>query len=112
MPNCYDIAYMLGLGISAPIWLAVPKARRKVLRALRERGGQVEPRNPSHWAVMIHAVSLGEMNATKALVDLLRQRSPDLQFIISTTTDTGHARGTALYGGLSDVMLIRYPIDF
>src|SRR5690349_4499253 len=72
MINSYDIAYSLGLGLSAPLWLAVPRARRKVLKALRERMGHVEPRNPSRWAVMIHAVSLGEINATGALVQMLR----------------------------------------
>jgi 3-deoxy-D-manno-octulosonic-acid transferase len=112
MPNLYDIAYTLGLGFSAPFWLAVPKARLKVLRALRERMGQVETRNPSQWAVMIHAVSLGEMNATQSLVDRLRKTEPPLQFIISTTTDTGYARGGQLYGNAPDVRLIKYPLDF
>ena len=112
MPNFYDVAYIFGLGLSAPVWLALPKARRKVLRALRERMGQVEPRDSSHRAIMVHAVSLGEMNATKALVDLLRRVGPDLHFVISTTTDTGHARGTTLYGDAPDVTLIKYPLDF
>ena len=39
MINRYDIAYSLGLGLAAPVWLALPRARRKVLRALRERMG-------------------------------------------------------------------------
>jgi 3-deoxy-D-manno-octulosonic-acid transferase len=112
MANGYDIAYSLGLTVTAPLWLAAPKARRKVLRALRERMGDVPERNPSHWAVMIHAVSLGEMNATRALVEQLRAAAPDLQFILSTTTDTGYARAMELYGASADVTLIRYPLDF
>src|ERR1700712_4678549 len=47
MINHYDIAYSLGLGISAPVWLSLPKARRKVLTALRDRMGDVQPRTPS-----------------------------------------------------------------
>ena len=112
MPNFYDIAYSLGLGLTAPLWLALPKARRKVLRALRERMGRVESRNPSHWAVMVHAVSLGEMNATRALIEALREAGPDLHFIVSTTTDTGYARAEQLYGCAADVTLIKYPLDF
>jgi 3-deoxy-D-manno-octulosonic-acid transferase len=112
MPNGYDIAYSLGLTATAPLWLVAPKARRKVLRALRERMGDVPERNPSHWAVMIHAVSLGEMNATRSLVEHLRLAAPDLQFIISTTTDTGYTRAGELYGNASDVTLIKYPLDF
>ena len=112
MPNTYDIAYCLALSLSAPVWMLLPKARRKVLRALRERMGHVEPRNPSRWAVMIHAVSLGEMNATRSLVDRLAAAHPELQFIISTTTDTGYDRARQLYGESAGVTLIKYPLDF
>lgn len=112
MINRYDIAYSVGLGLSAPVWLSLPKARRKVLGALRERMGDVESRDLSRWAVMIHAVSVGELNATSALVAMLRKAEPRLQFIISTTTETGYAQAEKLYGSTSDVMVIRYPLDF
>ena len=112
MLNGYDIAYFTGLSLTAPLWLALPKARRKVLKALRERMGHVQPRHPSKWAVMVHAVSLGEMNATRALIDLLRRSNPELQFIVSTTTDTGYDRAQQLYGKSADVTLIKYPLDF
>ena len=112
MLNGYDIAYFTGLSLTAPLWLVFPSSRRKVLKALRERMGHVEPRHPSKWAVMVHAVSLGEMNATHALIDLLRKSNPELQFIVSTTTDTGFDRGRQLYGNAADVTLIKYPLDF
>jgi 3-deoxy-D-manno-octulosonic-acid transferase len=112
MLNAYDIAYGLGLGIAAPVWLTFPKARRKVLKALRERMGNVQARSGSAPAVMIHAVSLGEMNATRAMVARLRERRPGLQFILSTTTDTGFDRGVELYGSAADCRVIRYPLDF
>ena len=112
MPNRYDIAYSLGLGLTAPLWFAFPKARRKVLKALRERMGNVEPRNPSHAAIMVHAVSLGEMNATRSLIDLLRTANPHLQFIVSTTTKTGYDRAEEIYGKVIDITLIKYPLDF
>ncbi len=111
--NFYDLAYTLALAISSPIWLIKPKSRRKVLRALRERTGRnIPPQNLSHPAILIHAVSLGEMNATRALVAELSARRPDLHFILSTTTDTGHAQGQKLYAGNPKVTLIRYPLDF
>jgi 3-deoxy-D-manno-octulosonic-acid transferase len=61
---------------------------------------------------MIHAVSLGEMNATRAMVAKLRQARPGLQFVISTTTETGFNRGNELYGSAPDCRVIRYPLDF
>jgi 3-deoxy-D-manno-octulosonic-acid transferase len=112
MLNAYDIAYGLGVGFSSPFWLAKPSARRKVLGAFRERMGHVSPRDQSHPAILLHAVSLGEVNATTALVRLLREKRPDLNYIISTTTQTGWDRARQLYGNDSDVTLIRYPLDF
>ena len=37
MINFYDIAYGIGLGLSAPYWLIKPSARRKVLKAFDQR---------------------------------------------------------------------------
>lgn len=61
---------------------------------------------------MIHAVSVGEINATRSLVHELRLKRRDLHVIISTTTKTGYERGQELYGGAPHVTLIRYPLDF
>jgi 3-deoxy-D-manno-octulosonic-acid transferase len=113
MFNGYDIAYSLLVGAGAPYWLIKPSARRKVLGALRQRMGRGLPtRDLSQPAVLIHAVSLGEINATRALVRMLQEQRPDLHVIISTTTETGHARGEELYGSAANVTLIRYPLDF
>jgi 3-deoxy-D-manno-octulosonic-acid transferase len=110
--NGIDFAYASGLLVSAPFWLIKPSARRKVLKALRERMGDVPVRDSARPAVLIHAVSLGEMNATRALVEKLRIASPGTQFIVSSTTDTGYQRGIALYGAQKDVTVVRYPLDF
>jgi 3-deoxy-D-manno-octulosonic-acid transferase len=112
MINHYDIAYGLGVGLSSPFWLAYPKARRKVLGAFSQRMGSVPSRDLTKPAIMIHAVSVGEINATRALVDVLRRERPGVEFIISVTTQTGFDRAKALYGSTSDVTLTRYPLDF
>jgi 3-deoxy-D-manno-octulosonic-acid transferase len=110
--NQYDIAYAMGLSLSAPVWLFKGRARRKVFRAFSERMGHAPARDRSRPAVMLHAVSLGEINATRALIDHLRTQRPGLEFIVSVTTDTGFARGKELYGQVPDVTLVRYPLDF
>ena len=113
MINFYDIAYSLGLGLSCPFWLLKPSLRRKVFAAFSHRMGQVAPRSSPQPAVLIHAVSLGEMNATRGLVDRLRQLRPDLHLILSATTDTGFARAQELYGKEPGaITIIRYPLDF
>src|SRR5581483_1952710 len=89
-----------------------PSARRKVFSAFSQRMGRVQSREADAPAVMIHAVSLGEINATRALVEALRQSKRRLHFIISTTTETGFARGQEIYGGKPDITLVRFPLDF
>ncbi|HEV8290683.1 MAG TPA: 3-deoxy-D-manno-octulosonic acid transferase [Tepidisphaeraceae bacterium] len=126
MINTYDIAYGLAVGASAPYWLIKPSSRRKVFEAFSQRMGDVPNREGTQPAVMIHAVSLGEINATRMLVARLRELKPDLHIIISTTTETGYARAMELYGSNgratpshllideppSPFTVIRYPLDF
>jgi 3-deoxy-D-manno-octulosonic-acid transferase len=112
MPNLYDIAYTLTLALSAPLWLPRTTTRHKVLSALGQRMGHVHPRQTCTEAILIHAVSLGEINATRALVNQLQQHRPDLHIIITTTTATGYDRGRQLYGGRSNITLTRFPLDF
>ena len=113
MINGYDIAWGAIVGVSAPVWLFSRKARTKVRRAFSERMGRGVARDLAAGpAVMVHAVSLGEMNASRALVRMLAEARPDLRFVVSTTTDTGFARGRELYGADPKVTLIRYPLDF
>ena len=47
-------------------------------------------------AVWVHAVSLGETNAAKALIDALRQRHPQLRLLLTHSTATGREAGKAL----------------
>src|SRR5437762_6943850 len=114
MINLYDIAYRAGLWASAPVWLARESSRRKVMSALQQRNGRGLPPVPAgtRGTILVHAVSLGEMNATRALIAKLRESRPGLQFVVSATTDTGFARGMELYGPAKDVEVIRYPLDF
>jgi 3-deoxy-D-manno-octulosonic-acid transferase len=112
MINFYDIAYGFGVAVSAPYWIAKPSARRKVLGAFSQRMGDVSNRATEQPAIMIHAVSVGEINASRALVDALRCERPDVHVIVSTTTQTGYDRGQQLFGSASNVTLIRYPLDF
>jgi 3-deoxy-D-manno-octulosonic-acid transferase len=110
--NFYDISYGAVLAISSPFWLARSRTRRKVSRALRERMGHDIGSGEQGPAVMIHAVSLGEINAARAMLQSLREARPELRFVISVTTDTGYARGQELYRSDPRVTLIRYPLDF
>ena len=103
--------YAVAAAAAAPVWLLRTKSRHKVASALRNRMGHVERRAGDGPAILIHAVSLGEMNATRALVAKLRERRPDVHIIISTTTNTGYDRGMTLYANEPNTTLIRFPLD-
>ncbi|MCH2137074.1 MAG: hypothetical protein MK101_10935 [Phycisphaerales bacterium] len=57
--------------------------------------------------VLLHAVSVGEVNAIRALVPMLQQRGCEV--VVSVTTDTGIARGKACFG--EGAAVVRYPLD-
>lgn len=110
--NLYDLAYALGVAAASPIWATRSKSRAKVLSAFRERFGDVPPRQGGRLAIWIHAVSLGEVNAARALIEQLLASRNDLDVIVSTTTTTGHERARNLYTTSSRVWVVRYPLDF
>jgi 3-deoxy-D-manno-octulosonic-acid transferase len=60
--------------------------------------------------VLIHAVSVGEVNAIRGLVDRLASDRAAPEIVVSATTDTGFARAKALFAEHHAV--IRTPFDF
>ena len=60
--------------------------------------------------IWIHAVSVGEMMVALKYLERLRTELPDRQFIISTTTSTGHA--VARKNLKENDVLLYYPADF
>ncbi|UCC23113.1 MAG: 3-deoxy-D-manno-octulosonic acid transferase [Planctomycetota bacterium] len=104
-----DFLYLLtAIGIS-PIVL-YRMARYKRYRAgWDNRFGKIARKHPQKKCIWIHAVSVGEVNATKTIVKELRERFADFEIVISTTTDTGFARASSLYG--NDLAVFYFPLD-
>ena len=99
----FDLGYLLFAACAAPWWL------RKKRGGWRERFGHARPLgqpDPARPRLMIHAVSVGETNLIRPLVDLLAR---DYDLIIASTTDTGAARARELYADRAT--LVRYPLD-
>ncbi len=103
----------LAYGIAAIIYLPVLTYQMIVQRKNRhgwgQRLGHIAPRNGDRPCVWVHAVSLGEVNATRTLIAALRGTRGDIDIVVSTTTDTGHARAHQLY---PDLHVFRFPLDF
>ncbi len=56
--------------------------------------------------VLVHAVSVGEVNAVRALVAAL---SDTCEVVVSATTDTGFSRAVQVFE--PDIRVVRYPFD-
>lgn len=61
---------------------------------------------PSIW---VHAVSVGEVQASAPLVNALLARFPEVPLVLTTVTPTGRARAKALFKDRVDVRYV--PID-
>jgi 3-deoxy-D-manno-octulosonic-acid transferase len=104
-----DLAYLLAGLLYVPVALYHALIRGKNRSGWAERFGFIRPLPDAQKRIWIHAVSLGEINATPKLAEALRQQRPDCDIVFSTTTDTGYARAVRLYG---PERVFRFPLDF
>jgi 3-deoxy-D-manno-octulosonic-acid transferase len=82
----YDFIFMLFVLIQLPVYLFKGKLKKSFLPRLG-----FLPRNLNlDRPIWIHAVSVGEAQAVKGLLDELRKVYRDKKFIISTVTATGN----------------------
>lgn len=109
MPIVLDCAYAGAFLLAAPLLAWRRWKRGPGSLSISERLGNVPARPVAAACVWIHAVSLGEVNATRTIVAELRRRRPDIAIVISATTRTGLERARALYPHLT---VIRFPLDF
>lgn len=92
-----------------------PKAIYRTIKHKRyrtgwsERFGNITRKNPEKECIWLHAVSVGEVNASKSIIDKLEKRYSDYEIIISTTTDTGFARANNIF---SNNHVFYFPFDF
>ena len=75
------------------------------------RFGKIIRKDPAlKKCIWLHAVSVGEVNASKTIIKELENKFRDYEIVITTTTDTGFARATALFGAHHKVFY--FPLDF
>lgn len=104
-----DFCYLLAAAVFAPIVAYRSWRTGKYRRDWDQRRGLLPQLPPGRPRVWIHAVSMGEMNSIRGLVEMWRNRCPDLHFVISATTDTGIDQACKLF---KDLTVVRYPLDF
>ncbi len=112
MKRPYDLLYAIGALVSSPV-LAIGLLRTGKWRTdWKGRFGKT-PALPKDGCptLLLHGVSVGEINATRDLVAHLNPSdSPAVRVVISATTNTGFDRARELYGHQHAV--VRFPFDF
>jgi 3-deoxy-D-manno-octulosonic-acid transferase len=115
--NLLDLLYLPAAAVTAPWWA------RKTRSGWGERFGHIEPIARASGAagsvaaatnrpprILLHAVSVGEVNTLRGLVPILIARGCEV--VVSASTDTGLKRARELFGSSPNTFVTRYPLDF
>src|SRR6266568_471861 len=89
----YSVVLGFGFALALPWFLWKGRATGKYFRTFRERMGRlpVYLNMDGDRSIWVHAVSVGEVLATRPLIPALKQRYPHHKVFLSTTTMTGNA---------------------
>ena len=104
--------YILAVYLAAPLVSVVMLWRglrdRSYWRNFGERFGFGERFAPE--GIWVHAVSVGEVQASAALVTTLRERYPAVPVVVTTLTPTGAERARALFKDRAQVCYIPFDL--
>ena len=104
--------YSLLTYVAAPLFSVV-----LLLRGLRDRSywqnfsqrfGYGPPAAPA--PIWVHAVSVGEVQASAALVNSLRERYPEIPIVVTTFTPTGAGRARAVFKDRAEVRYLPFDL--
>lgn len=106
----YDFFYLMAALLASPVvafrLFATGKWRTDWRGRFGHAGALDEGAAARPPTVLVHGVSVGEVAATRQLVDRVAARA---RVVVSSTTDTGVARARSLYATRHAV--VRYPLD-
>ncbi len=101
--------------LSAMVLLSPWLAWRVVVQKKNRHGfgqkffGWVPRRQGDHQCIWFHAVSVGEVKLLKPVIDGIAARSPEIEIVVSSTTQTGRTLAAELY---PDCLTFYSPADF
>lgn len=104
-----DLCYAIAAIVTSPVWLVRMWRTGKIRTDWPARLGRGESvARTGRPRILLHAVSVGEVNAIRLLVRRLEDDPMRPEVFVATTTDTGFARASELFPGRT----VRYPFDF
>ncbi len=105
-----DFVYLLAAAAYSPILIYRAIRYNRYRAGWNQRFGIINRKHPEKKCIWLHAVSVGEVNAAKTIIEELKNTFLDFEIVISTTTDTGFARATNIFGEKFKVFY--FPLDF
>ena len=105
-----NLVYLALLVVASPwlLWQAVRKGKYREGYAAKLLG-LVPPRDGNAPCLWFHAVSVGEVNLVRPLLEQICRRHPEWICVLSTTTMTGMALARKRY---PDISVFYCPLDF
>ena len=119
MSYLLNLIYILLLFVASPwiVWRRVTQGRYK--QGWREKLFGNLPRlstattastqDPTKRRIWFHAVSVGELQVIRPVIELAQSEWPDLQIVVTTSTDSGYELAKKLY---SQHQVAFAPLDF
>src|SRR6267142_1120573 len=108
----YSALLGLFLLVTLPYWLVQMMRHGKYRAGLRQRLGGVPSSlaaRPDKRTIWVHAVSVGEVVASSAVIEALQREFPNHRVVVSTTTDTGQKLAAHRFGTEN---VFHFPLDF
>jgi 3-deoxy-D-manno-octulosonic-acid transferase len=103
-----DLFYLIAGAILSPVILFRLATSPRWRAGFFQRLGFIPPRSGVRPCLWVHAVSVGEMNAVKPLLDMIAEEHPEWEVFISSTTNTGRLVAAERYG---EEHCIYFPLD-
>lgn len=110
MKYLLNIIYFILLLLFSPVAIYRCIAHKRYRKGFKDRLGLISKKKTGKKCIWIHAVSVGEVNATRTIIDRLAKNLDNYDIVISTTTDTGFKQASKLYAG--NYKIFYYPFDF
>lgn len=112
----YNTGLALGAFFAWPVLLAIATASPKRRYTVRQRLGwhrypwQSQSRKSRRVKIWVHALSVGEVTAARALVEMIAKKCPGQKMVLTASTLTGYQTASRLFADLP-VDLAYFPYD-
>ncbi len=109
----YYLVFALVLVIAGPFLLLQKKARAGLFQKFGNIPSPIAlDADKLKFGIWIHAVSVGEFNAVKPLIDRIHEEMPELPIVVSTTTLTGQTLAQERVGRFARVFYFPFDLPF